>query len=115
MGGNNGHQTRIITAYNPCKNKIVNLGTTYRQQRRYFITRKKDLTCPIALFQRDLIKQITKWQDLGDRIILFMDHNKHVTKGPLGKELGDKNGLDLREANVQHMGASPGAKFFCGT
>ncbi len=28
LGGNNGHQTIIITAYNPCKNKIVNSGTT---------------------------------------------------------------------------------------
>ena len=30
LSGNNGHQTRIITAYNPCKNKIVNSGTTYQ-------------------------------------------------------------------------------------
>jgi hypothetical protein len=42
LGGNNGHQTIIVTAYNPCKNKIVNSGTTYQQQQRYFIKRKKD-------------------------------------------------------------------------
>jgi hypothetical protein len=51
LGETNGHQTRIITAYNPCKNTIVNLGTTYQQQRRYFITKKKDLTCPLVLFR----------------------------------------------------------------
>jgi hypothetical protein len=50
LGGTNGHQTRIIMAYNPCKNTIVNSGTTYQQQRRYFITKKKDLTCPLVLF-----------------------------------------------------------------
>jgi hypothetical protein len=44
----NGHNTWVITAYNPCKNKNVNLGTTYQQQQQYFITKKKDLTCPLV-------------------------------------------------------------------
>jgi hypothetical protein len=114
LGGNNGHQTRIISAYNPCKNKTVNSGTTYQQQRRYFITRIKDLTCPRTLFWRDLIKQIKSWREMGDKIMLFMDHNKHITNGLLGKELGDRNELDLREAIFQHTGTSPGATFFRG-
>ena len=33
LGGTNRHQTRIITAYNSCRNKKVNLATTYQQQR----------------------------------------------------------------------------------
>ncbi len=33
LGGAEGHNTRIITAYNPCKNKNVNSGTSYQQQR----------------------------------------------------------------------------------
>ena len=44
-----------------------------------------------------------------------MDHSEHATNGPLGKELSDKNGLDLREAIIQHTGASPGATFFRGS
>jgi hypothetical protein len=79
--GANGHRTRVITAYNPCKNKNVNLGTTYQQQHRYFITKKKDLTCPLVLFHKHLLKQIKEWQTEGDRIILFMDHNEHVING----------------------------------
>jgi ribosomal protein L12E/L44/L45/RPP1/RPP2 len=67
LGGNNGHQTRIISAYNPCKNKKVNSGTTYQQQRRYFITQKKDLTCPRTLFRRNLIKQIKSCRESGDK------------------------------------------------
>jgi hypothetical protein len=51
----------------------------------------------------------------GDKIILFMDHNKHVTKGVLGKALGDRDGLDLHEANIHHMGKIPGATFFRGS
>jgi hypothetical protein len=41
LGGAEGHNMRIITAYNPCKNKNVNSGTSYQQQRQYFITEKR--------------------------------------------------------------------------
>ncbi len=30
--GTSGYNTWVITAYNPCKNKYVNLGMTYQQQ-----------------------------------------------------------------------------------
>jgi hypothetical protein len=46
LGGSDGHMTRLITAYNPCKSGKVNSGTSYQQQRQYFIMKKKDLTCP---------------------------------------------------------------------
>ncbi len=102
-------------AYNPCKNNNTHLGTTYQQQRQYFITKKKDLTSPLVLFRKHLVKQIKEWRKVGERIILFMDHNEHVIKGPLGKKLADKEGLDLREAIVQHTGTSPVATFFRGS
>ncbi len=60
------------------------------------------------------MKQIKQWRAAGDRIILFMDHNKHMINGLLGKALADKKGLDLQEANVQHTGASPDMTFFRG-
>ena len=85
-----------LSLFFPCKNKAVNSGTTYQQQRQYYITKKKDLTCPRKILWHKLIKQIKSWWDAGDRIILFMDHNGHVTNGLLGKDLGDKNGLDMR-------------------
>jgi hypothetical protein len=114
LGGANGFNTRIISAYNPCKNKNVNSGTTYQQQRHYFITKPKDLTCPLILFRRDLVKQLQKWREAGDKIILFMDHNKHIIEGNLGKALADRDGLDLQLAVLQHTGNSPGATFFRG-
>jgi hypothetical protein len=115
FSGTNRHSTQIITAYNPCKNKNMNLGTTYQQQLRYFVTKKKDLTCSIVLFQKHLVKQIKDWQATENRIILFMDHNKHVINGPLGRDLADKEGPDLREAILHHTGASPGTTFFRGS
>jgi hypothetical protein len=114
FSGTNGHSTQVIRAYNPCKNTNVNSATTYQQQRRNFITKKKDLTSPLVLFQKHLVKQIKEWRKAGEIIFLFMDHNKHVINGPLGKELADKEGLDLHEALVQHTGTSPGTTFFRG-
>jgi hypothetical protein len=95
------------------RNKNVNLGTSYQQQHQYFITKKKDLICPPILFCKQLVRQIKQWRASGDRIILFMDHNEHVTNGPIGKELGDKEGLNLQEVVIQYTGQSPGATFFC--
>jgi hypothetical protein len=111
----NGHSTQVIMAYNLCKNKNVNSGTTYQQQHQYFITKKKDLTCLLVHFCKHLLKQIREWQTIGDRIILFMDHNEHVIDGQLGKALADKDGPDLREVIMQHTGTSPGATFFRGS
>jgi hypothetical protein len=115
MGGANGINTRIIMAYNPCKNKNANSGTMYQQQRHYYFTKRKDLTCPLILFRRDLVKQLQKWRAAGDKIILFMDHNKHAIEGNLGKALADRDGLDMQETIVQHTGKSPGATFFRGS
>jgi hypothetical protein len=89
----------MITACNPCKNKNVNLGTTYQQQRRYFITKKKDLTCPFILLSKYLVKQIKRWQAAGDGIILFMDHNKQVINRALGRALADKRRIEPTRSN----------------
>jgi hypothetical protein len=60
------------------------------------------------------VKQLQKWREAGDKIILFMDHNKHIIEGNLGKALADRDGLDLQLAVLQHTGNSPGATFFRG-
>ncbi len=115
LGGVDGHNAQIITVYNPCKNKNVNLVRTYQQQRQYFISWNKDLTCPLILFCKYLVKQIKQWQVAGDRIILFVDHKECVINGDLGKALAEKDGLYLREAIVLHTGTSPGATSFYGS
>jgi hypothetical protein len=82
-------------AYNPCKNKNVKSGISYQQQRRYFIMKKKDLTCPLTLFHQHLTTAIQKWRAAEDRIVLFVDHNGHVYDGALDKALGNRVGLNL--------------------
>jgi hypothetical protein len=77
--------------------------------------RMTSFTCPLILFRKDLLMQLNEWQMAGDKIILFMDHNKHMTEGALGKALGVRDGLDLHEAIIHHTGKSPGATFFRGS
>ncbi len=45
----------------------------------------------MELFDKDLTNQITKWQEEGDRIILFMDVNKHPIEGKFSKRLATTN------------------------
>jgi hypothetical protein len=115
LGGSDGHTTRLITAYNPCKSGKANSGTSYQQQRRHFILRKQDLTCPRLLFRRHLTAAIAKWRAAGERIVLFMDHNEHVYDGMLGKALSDREGLNLREVILETTDVQTGATFFRGS
>ena len=115
FGGADGHTTRLITAYNPCKSGKANSGTSYQQQRRHFIMKKQDLTCPRTLFRRHLTAAITKWRAAGEKIILFVDHNEHVYDGMLGKALGDRDGLNLKEVILETTGVRTGATFFRGS
>ena len=44
-------RTRIVCGYNPCYNNNPNSSTSYQQQRRFFINKRKDLTCPLPSHQ----------------------------------------------------------------
>ena len=52
--------TRVICGYNPCYNNKKHSGTFYWKNRRYFITKKKDRTCPRKRFRIDLVTQLEK-------------------------------------------------------
>ena len=114
FGGSDGHMTRLITAYNPCKSGKVNFGTSYQQQRQYFIMKKKDLTCPQMLFRQHLTAAIATWRDTGEWIVLFMDHNKHVYDGMLGKALSNREGLNLEEVILKQTGTPTGGNVLLG-
>jgi hypothetical protein len=114
-GGSEGCNTRVVVAYNACKNSKKDSRTMYQQQRQYFIMKRKDLTCPNKLFQQHLVHQLKKWRKEGDRIILFMGHNKHTYDGPLGRALADTDQLGLQEAVLRHTGRKTGTTFFQGS
>jgi hypothetical protein len=58
---------------------------------------------------------LKQWHLEGDKIILFMDHNKHIYDGPLGRALSDPGGLGLQEAVLRQTGRRTGATFFQGS
>jgi hypothetical protein len=47
--------TQIVCGYNPCGNNKLNSGTSYQQQKWFFITTQKDLMRPRKRFHDDLI------------------------------------------------------------
>ena len=58
-------------------------------------------TTPRELMKKDLIKQLSTWVEQGDCIVLTMDANEHILKGPLCKALTDPaNGLKLKDIPI---------------
>ena len=69
--------TRVVTAYQPCKpNKLAN-SATYAQQKRYWMLHGCS-QCLRKLFRENLIQLLTEWKENGDRIILLMDANEDM-------------------------------------
>ena len=73
FSGKTGVNTRVITAYRPCKSK--GLTSTYIQQQRILDARKIN-KCPRAKMLEDLMEAITEWLGSGDQIILMIDCNE---------------------------------------
>jgi len=110
--------TRIVCGYNPCKSNSrggQSCRTSYAQHRRYLInTRKDTTTCPRTLFREELIHQLTKWRQEGDRLIVCMDANDHIYKGLIGQSLTNEAGLGMKEVIKEFTGEELGPTFFRG-
>jgi hypothetical protein len=110
-----GVQTRVVCGYNPCYNKNQCSSTTYQQHRRFFITQRSDLTCPCKKIREDLVAQLTRWRNDGDRLIVCLDANKHIYKKSIGKALTDIEDLAMKEVVGDFTGTPIGSIFFCGS
>ena len=76
--GLEGYTTREVYGYNSCYNKNQGTGTVYHQQRRYFFTKEKDLTCPRTRFRDNLADQLEKWRADSGCILVCLNANKHI-------------------------------------
>jgi hypothetical protein len=110
-----GVRMRVVCGYNPCYNKNTNSSTTYQQQRHFFITRRRDLTCPQTKFREDLVAQLMRWRNDGDWLIVCLDANKHIYRKLIGKALTDIKGLAMKEVIGKFTGTPVGRKFFCSS
>ena len=113
--GADGLVTRVVCSYNPCYNNKKQSRTSYQQQRRYFITKEKDTTCPRKRFRDDLVKQLEKWRADGNRLIVCMDANEDIYAKSIGKTLTNSTGLRMKEAISEFTGRKLGATFFRGS
>jgi hypothetical protein len=108
-------RTRVICGYNPCYNKNPESSTAYQQHRRYFVTQKKDLTCPPTKFKEDLVSQLQQWRGEGDCLIVCLEANEDIYKKSLGKSLTDINGLAMKEVVGDFTHTPVGTTFVWGS
>ena len=113
--GSEGIKTRVVCGYNPCYNKKKESNTSYQQHRRFFITKQKDRTCPRKRFWEDLIAQLKKWQEGGDRLIVYLDKNKNIYNKSIGSKLTDREGLAISEVLGGFTYQKVEATHFCGS
>lgn len=113
--GENGLRTRVACGYNACYNNKKESKTSYQQQRRYFITKEKDLTCPRTRFWPDLVEQLEKWRAAGECLIVCLDVNEDIYRKSIGKALTDPAGLDMSEVVGDFTGEKLGATHFRGS
>ena len=58
--GHYNRHIRVILAHNPCRTPTSHFVTVYAQQKRYFLSKQKDL-CPRRQFCIDLCHLCSKW------------------------------------------------------
>ena len=114
LRGSDGTLTRLVCGYNPCASAMKATCSLYQQQRRHFIMREKDRTCPRKRFRDDLIKQLVTWRRQGDRLIVCMDANEDIYKKSTGKTLVGNKELSMGEAVGDFTGKKVMATFFRG-
>ena len=78
--------TRVVVAYQPCRTRKMAHNSTYAQQMRYWRT-KQNYVNPRRLFREQLIANLVKWREEGDKLILMIDSNENMQSGPLSKAL----------------------------
>lgn len=92
LEGHNNRRIRVILAYNPYHTTISQFATVYAQQKRYFLSKHKDV-CSRRQFRIDLCNICNKWIQQGEYILLLIDCNEnlslhldlptHLTSAPL--------------------------------
>ena len=92
------HRVRLVVAYCPGKSKPKGPKTVYWQHMNHIHLIGKD-TLPYQLFVDDLLRQLRRWRKSGDRIILCIDANEHVLRGPLAKQLREQ---DIELSEITH-------------
>eukprot|EP00957_Ditylum_brightwellii_P058589 4443507-Ditylum_brightwellii.AAC.1 len=68
--------TRLVVVYMPSNSNNSRLNTVKSQHRHHLWYKLKDFRCPCRAWYEDLIAQIDRWRDDGERILLMTDANE---------------------------------------
>ena len=109
LEGKENRRSRIVLAYAPCGSAASESTTYYQQQARYIKT-KGLKTNSKEMFRKDLLRQLRKWRDKGDRLVLMMDATEDVRDRALCKQLTDTD-IQMREA-VHHATNARGPRTY---
>lgn len=110
--GENSLAIRAVTCYNPCYNKHQGSRTSYQQHQRYFIMQGKDDSCPRKSFLMDIKRQLEKWMEEGERLIICMDNNVHIYCKQIDWTLTDPSWFGLKEVVGDFTGQQLGCTYF---
>lgn len=91
------HRTRIVIAYCPGRHQQPKGPKTVYRQHMNYIYEQGHSTTPYQLFVDDLSQQLKRWRAQGDRILLFIDANEHILRGPIATRLRSDD-IELHEA-----------------
>ena len=111
LQGADGIRMRMVCGYIPCHRTKKATRSSYQQQRRYFIMKEKDCTCPRTRFKHDLLAQLKKWRGQRDRLIVCMDVNEDIYRKSIVKSLTMSEDLQMIEAVGNYTGKKIGATF----
>ena len=96
LEGAPGHKTRVITACAPCGDANSGESTVYAQHMNYI--RHKGLRTDLkSIFRDDLLGALRIWRGNGERTIMMMDANEHVSDGKMCKQLRQSD-IDMHPA-----------------
>jgi hypothetical protein len=97
LQGRHGNVARLISVYVPClSSRSSGDLTVINQHRRYCASHNIDV-CPRQLLLDDLRSALLAWRQAGERLIVFMDANENMLRGPFSDMLSSPD-LQMHEA-----------------
>ena len=110
LRGRGNIHTSYISAYRPCKN-VSSMRGVLAQHINYFRTKKNMINPdPIKIFDDDLCREIEKWTEQGDNIVLGIYMNDDVKSSQLARRL--KSVFNLKDGILStHSSLSSPATF----
>ncbi len=62
-----------------------------------FVSKENLLHCPRVKFREDLMAQLTRWREEGNKLVVCLDANENIYHKSLGKVLRNVDGLNMQE------------------